>query len=244
MRERPIIFSSEMVKALLAGRKTQIRRVVSIRNTDYYEDKSINYNNEITGIFPHKNQGLYWTFCLSWSVVGIEHSDATNIPCPYGQPGDRLWVRETLIRHKEAKDMPDTITYLSDLTPVIGQSAPRPPYLHRAVWEWGERRKLPSIFMPRWASRLDLEIVNVRPERLQDISEENAKAEGIKGHTEHGGGSHSNPITIYPAFPEKDGGFLSPRDAYEALWDSINAKRGYPWSDNPWVWVVEFEVLR
>ena len=101
----------------------------------------------------------------------------------------------------------------------------------------------PSIHMPRWASRIMLEIVSVRVERVQDISEKDAKAEGITGYSDNLGSRHSNPTMIYPAFPEKDGGFLRAQDAFECLWDSINAKRGYSWESNPWVWVIEFKRL-
>lgn len=102
-----------------------------------------------------------------------------------------------------------------------------------------ERRWKSARFMPRAASRITLEIVNVGVERVQDISEEDARAEGIKCLW-YNVGPTVNKFPMYPAFPEKDGGFPTAREAFEVLWDSINKKRGYGWDVNPLVWVVEF----
>jgi hypothetical protein len=96
--------------------------------------------------------------------------------------------------------------------------------------------------MPRNRSRITVEVVNVRVERVQDISENNAKAEGIREYTAQVG-KHSNPTPVFPAFPERDGGFSTARAAFEVLWDSINSKRGYGWDTNPLVWVIEFKRI-
>lgn len=100
-------------------------------------------------------------------------------------------------------------------------------------------RKRPSIFMPKWFARIFLEITNIRVERVQDISKEDCRQEGI-GERSVNVGTHYNPQSIYPAFPEKPGGFPSIKEAFEVLWDSLNAKRGYGWDKNPWVWEIEF----
>lgn len=130
--------------------------------------------------------------------------------CPYGSAGDLLWVRETWSSIlDDARTDSERVVYRADL----GSSADKVQ-----VWR-------PSIHMPRWASRLTLRIAEVRVQRLQEISEEDAEAEGITGD-EALVGQIANPF----------------RTAYADLWDSINAKRGYGWGANPWVWVLTFEV--
>ncbi len=181
MSEHPILFSAAMVKAILEGRKTQTRRVIKPQPIH-----NIKHREYIAVIDGSKKQ------------------------CPYGQPGDRLWVRETWqlseeagMYYPETGRLPDTLCeYAADYSEVERKDG--------GPWK-------PSIFMPRWASRITLEVVKVRVERLQDMSYEDAVAEGI----DH----------IYP----------QGRLQFRMLWDSINAKRGYGWDVNPWVWVVEFK---
>lgn len=146
-----------------------------------------------------------------------------EFPCPYGHPGDRLWVRETWQKIYERQSDKQRFTeppsahnlhlYKTWIeyaaTPRDGQEPPR--------WR-------PSIFMPRSASRITLEIVNVRLERVQDIGEQDAKAEGVT-----------------PSGVGNDLDHLKYRAGFMHLWDTINAKRFYAWDANPWVWVVEFE---
>ena len=139
---------------------------------------------------------------------------------PYGQPGDQLWVRESWAYHPDGKDK---------------------EILYRATdsgWDdnnTGLRWK-PSIHMPRWASRIQLEVTDVRVERVQEISEEDAKAEGISDGGCLNCGNSSDPEACGCDYPKPDF-----RDSFANLWDSINAKRGYSWESNPYVWVVEFE---
>jgi hypothetical protein len=189
--EKPIIFNTEMVRAILDGRKTQTRRVVK----DLPED----FPNGINSDVVVKKVGDFW--CLPTSR-GYKKS-------PYGGMGDTLWVRETW-------------TYKPEWT--------KPAY--RADWKTPDKaietmdaKWWPSIHMPRWASRLTLRVVNVRAERVQQIEPRDCVAEGVY----NAGSLASN--TMY-------------REAFAALWDSINAKRGYSWNNNPWVWVVEFEVVK
>lgn len=173
MKERPILFSAPMVRALLDGRKTQTRRVVKPQPTATREEAIRTY-------------GKGGTFILEAGFFGVR--------CPYGQLGDRLWVRETW-----------------------GACAGSPVYRadDNATCPDGGRWK-PSIHMPRWASRITLEVTGVRVERLQDISEEDAIAEGV---------------------PEQRGDPW----AFQCLWDSINgARERCSWAANPWVWAITF----
>lgn len=142
--------------------------------------------------------------------------------CPYGNSGDQLWVKEThAVWSKsdiERKD-PASIVYRveSKNMPLTGQ------------------RWRPSIFMPRWASRITLEIESVRVERLQDISDEDAKAEGIGRHTKRG----VEWFDIYPKPDDYPGATNDPRLSYRTLWESINGTGS--WDNNPWVWVITFK---
>ena len=144
----------------------------------------------------------------------IIRTHAVRSSCPYGQAGDLLWVIEGIRRH-----FPLGATYTSDLTPVMGKGPTGVSLYGRAqvTWHW-KRNYLAARFMPRWASRIMLEIVRVRVERLQDISEVDAKAEGVTAAS-------------------------SARESYQTLWDQINKKRGWAWECNPWVWVIEFKKL-
>jgi len=206
MKERPILFNAEMVRAVLDGRKTQTRRVMKPQPDD---DARITIGEIGTS--------------LGVAYIGNERSGgiATRVPCPYGQPGDRLWVRE---RHSFNDSMKSAspgcwlvdVEY-SDGTEQNILAEIKKPKLTRERGETGWR---PSIFMPRWASRITLEITGIRVERVQDISEEDVHAEGCDIMTT--GQAHAQAW-------------------FHKLWDSINAKRGYGWNDNPWVWVNEFK---
>lgn len=206
MKERPILFSAPMVRAILSGAKTQTRRVVKPQ--------------PFTA--PLKEGECYVT-AHEWRSNILRYGKL-----PYGQPGDRLWVRETWgspLRSCKPSEIPvgDPILYRADY-PADGRSGSK-------LW--------PSIFMLRWMSRITLEIVSVRVERLQNISEADAKAEGLlpcSNDDYSGWGLPNGEMT------------LCPRHAFESLWDSINGKQrpGRPdisWSANPWVWVVEFRRL-
>lgn len=185
MKERPILFSGPMVRAILDGRKTQTRRAVKTPIWTGRDDPNPAAPNRYGDV-------------------------ATIKPCPYGQPGDRLWVRETF-------------------APLVGGPfAPDNPIMYKAtvekpeIWSWK-----PSIFMPRWASRITLEITGIRIQRVQEISCDDCRAEGC--------GTEEIPWC-------GDGYTRHPWvDTYRRLWNDINADS---WGDNPWVWVIEFRQIQ
>ena len=191
MKEKPILFSAEMVRAILDGRKTQTRRV-----------------------------STYQRFL--WTENGIAAQDGDSpVACPYGKVGDHLWVRETWS------------SYINAITLEVG-------YVYKASHGLlpGQKWK-PSIHMPRKASRITLEITNVRVEHLQDISEQDAIAEGIINEVYVQGEPLSSCWWNYQN--KIYGSALdSPIDSFRSLWNLINATK-HPWESNPWVWVIEFK---
>lgn len=223
--ERPILFSGPMVHAILAGRKTQTRRTM----------KPTTSQDDMAHII--RTPGLL--------------AALIRLRCPYGQPGDRLWVRETH-QFDAPRDgtWPDTEFYgcKGASLDLIPKRFRYPAHcLYAASWAGSPITWRPSIFMPRWASRINLEITGVWVERLQDISADDATAEGLSCLSKDGGRLFKYGIPDRDGEPgEDDQGWhwhrwrQSPIDAYQALWDSINAKRA-PWSSNPWAWVMEFK---
>lgn len=193
---KPILFNSDMVRALLDGRKTQTRRVVKPQ--------------------PTRNSGTeYWAWGGDPEAESLDIADIKNMivkASPYN--ADYLWVRETFARSGvDFDEQPFEVE-----GPVYRTDAVNP----NPKW-------IPSIHMPRWASRLTLKITDIRVERLQYISEADAKAEGAKRGT----------LKIEDQLLVGQG---SHRVGFANLWQSINGKT-YPWDSNPWVWVVEFEVI-
>ena len=211
MQEKPIIFNGEMVRAVLDGRKTQTRRVLKPQPTI-----------DIAGARPEYRSAYGFLRLADGGEYG-------PIRCPYGQHGDRLWVRETFALHRIWNEQPPSNA--SD---------------HQGIWWRADnksRRPLnafpgrirPSIHMPRWASRLTLDVIDVRLERVQEISEADALAEGVEFTQRSYGPGWRDYRGAYGAW------FVDAKNSFSTLWDSIYAKRGYSWESNPWVWVVEFE---
>jgi hypothetical protein len=203
MVDRPILFSAPMVRAILAGTKTQTRRIVKWRGID------AGLNLQFSGLRAVRDRGGLWALESDTRTSRETRCDLTV--CPYGQPGDRLWVRES---HWFFQDEHD---------PVTGYT---PPVLttddveYRADGESTRHGWRPSIHMPRWASRITLSLTGVRVERLQEISEADATAEGTTNSLHLGGGRFAT-------------------ENFAHLWGSINGHES--WEANPWVWVVEFE---
>jgi hypothetical protein len=211
VKERPILFSGPMVRAILEGRKTQTRRLVKLPS-----------GHEFDGYCPKP----MFVMCSRPD----QPTGSRRVPSPYGHPGDRLWVRETFAPAYFDDGKPG---YRADWTALDGVEEP--------TWK-------PSIFMPRALSRVALEVVSVRVERLQDITEEDARAEGfeadtmwsaynMKTHSQVGFFVDPRPnddlIDVHPSFTS------TARDEFRSLWDKINGKKA-PWASNPWVWAIEF----
>lgn len=202
MRERPILFSGEMVRALLDGRKTQTRRMVKAPLGLAIPSK-LNVR-----IWDDDQPAEAW-----WPIVSADGTAACNgfhpVKCRYGRPGDRLWVRETFCMAERIMSLVKSPCYRAtegEINPTL-------------KWK-------PAIHMPRAASRINLEITGVRVERLLDISEADAQAEGID-------------MEDYPPPPDDDGYIFDYRAAYSQLWEKINGAGA--WDKNPWAWIIEFK---
>lgn len=212
MKERPILFQGDMVRAILDGRKTQTRRIV----------KDPSFYGCLTGDCPHEKQTECDAAIAAWAGKN----------CPHGQPGDRLFAKETF-RHICEKSGTSCIQYRADMAALKswatdggeGDFVKVEGNADSIVFEGKEPPWKPSIFMPRWASRITLEIVSVRVERVQEITEEDAEAEGV--------------LCAFDNHPEPPAATA----AYRRLWDRINSKT-HPWLCNPWVWVVEFKRVK
>lgn len=211
LRERPILMSAPMVRALLEGRKTQTRRVVKPQptNVDNYEPGMVNE---------------------AWQAGFVD------VKCPYGKPGDRLWVRESfqpLLQDDVKWGDADYKTGEGYAINYVATDGAKEFFDCRNDEAFCDR-VTPSIFMPRWASRITLEVTEVRVQRLQEISEEDAIAEGVG----------LNEVESYRRQVEVNGfalrGGAPARCAYAALWENINGAGS--WDANPWVWAVSFSV--
>lgn len=190
IKERPILFSAVMVRAILDGRKTQTRRVFKFPSWAHPFDKL-----EDLPEVCHRDTG-----CL------------VEIPCPYGKPGNRLWVRETFSLDKQGQ-----------------------PF-YRADEEQYDVRWLSPYHMMREASRITLEVMSVKVGRVQAITRDDAKAEGVSNIWCWNAEMNQK----HPEHFER--GVLNPYIAnFSVLWDAINAKRGFGWGANPWVWAIEFK---
>jgi hypothetical protein len=206
VNEYPILFGAEMIRAILDRRKTQTRRV--IRNLSGTPDFFFIDHNRRYPYYYRRVDAVWDSFKTVQELV--DHR------CPYGKPGDRLWVRETWsilgcedVRPSQIK--PGwRVLYAADDPKLEGDD------------NWRVERWRPSIYMCRWMSRITLGVLDIHPERVQDISHQDAVEEGLYCY-------HENYECALDHFPK--------------LWDSINAKRGYSFESNPWVWVIKFEVL-
>lgn len=238
VRERPILFSGEMVCAIRDGRKTQTRRVVKPRRE----------GGHISGPASEPGGAIESFGGGAWhKPAGIEVQS-----CPYGAPGDRLWVRETWnVCDAEPSDWPGAVEPGEPLPMIPKQRLPGTLVLYaadRSSDEYDTWR--PSIHMPRWACRLTLEITGIRVERVQDISDDDCRAEGVdepramSGLGYHPGHRCWHPLDAgHPVYGVGVQCIRGMRAEYASLWDSLNAKRGHSWESNPWVWVLEFRRI-
>lgn len=213
-----------MVRAILAGTKTQTRRIVKCPRHYQIEEK---------------DGGLPWPWMYNETTDG-DHW----FPCPFGAPGDRLWVRETTHRRPMLNLLtgePLDAKYDGGAYSADGEDVLTPEEFD--IGWWHSRKVCPAIHMPRWASRITLEVTDVRVERLQDISKADAMAEGIVECPIPA--DDEGPRRIgYMVGPDdgKSGLSVTPIEPYRALWKSINGPRS--WGENPWVWVVSFKRVK
>jgi hypothetical protein len=243
MKFIPILFSAAMVQALQAGTKTQTRRVVKLKHIDN------------PGAIHPDGTGLGW---VAWSSDKVSAGKTANaypdggFKCPYGAPGDILWVRETFYAYgwwkKEGLKMRFVDFTVVDMDGKYHYQDNRPSeiILKRKAYEMGWHKRS-AIFMPRDACRLFLKRENTRVERLQEISEADAISEGLTSVSKDG-------KTFKYGIPDSDGlpgtcdsGWAwsdweqKAVNAYKSLWDKINGAES--WEANPWVWVVEFDSV-
>jgi hypothetical protein len=195
MKERPIIFSGPMVRAILEGRKTQTRRI--IKGSKFWGDHIVTVRHL---------DDAEWRLEGNIKINEILHGNPVtfvDVKCPYGEPGDRLWVRETFFES-------EGLLIYRESTPDSGP------------WK-------SPIYMPRWASRINLIVKSVRVERLQEITEEDAIAEGFVSTSilTQAGDDYTGMYAV---------------EHFQDAWDTINKKRA-PWESNPWVFVITFEKI-
>lgn len=215
VRERPMLFNGEMVRAIREGRKTKTRRVVNPR-----------YPFEV----DEREDGSLWPFFPSY-VTG--EPDVEWLECPFGEPGDRLWGRETYRGHTGSivqDGAPDgyelCLAYAAG--GYSGTLRVDSAAYNRHIGD-PARRWRPSIHMPRWASRITLEITEVRVERVREITEEDARAEGCSW-------SDGAPEVDTGQFTEQP---YEAREEFQHLWNAVSEPR-FGWDADPFVWVVSF----
>ena len=203
-----MIFNDEMVRAILNNRKTQTRRIM--------RNQPAGDTPETPVMIRNKNGAFQW--------YDDRYGESGFFPCPFGQQGDRIWVRETYRVHSKATDVA-TLVYRASVRNSWTEQTHRVP-VYVCNKQVSPEKWTPSIHMPRWASRILLEITDVRVERLQDISDEDARAEGCwRGR---GFGRPDLAVSLCDEFP--------------TLWASVYGEEN--WLANPWVWVIEFKRIQ
>lgn len=215
MKTRPIIFQPDMVRAILDGRKSQTRRInglSKINKNPGDHSKAIVLNDGTWSFWHPGNVDEKW-------VRNVAYPDGGGFKCPYGVPGDRLWVREKF-RIFNSVDECGCCDHCA-----CDRYNGKPVFYADTLCN--ESKWKPSIHMPRKLSRLTLEVTNIRVERVQDISAMDCISEGIK----------RNNIPDIHIRAKED------RCRFQRLWDKMHKKQGFGWSENPWVWVVEFKVI-
>ncbi|WP_182912758.1 hypothetical protein [Paracoccus onubensis] len=227
MADKNLLFSGPMVRALLDGRKTQTRRVLKLP-TKTHNDGPIYEHPKMGGWAAGTIGGKGCYLDPAKTIPAPErtciwHQTTGTTMLPSYAPGDRLWVREAFSYDSLDVDREGVLPpwYWADGNPSSGDFT----------------RPKPSIHMPRWASRLTLIVTDVRVQRLQEINEADAVAEGIEGDGQ-------GAWRCYLPEPKNQTHWSCPRESFRTLWDSLNAKRGYGWDVNPWVCAVTFTVHR
>lgn len=239
VKERPILFSGPMIRAILEGRKTQTRRI-----------KGFDFTRNDAGEWALRDvvDGEALLYVSEYPEEGC-----TRVKCPYGKVGDRLWVRETWKPFQKRTGLETAVTQqitnnfingkYKTMDEVLAASESIPTatgttsVLYAADfgdWAYDADSDLkpwrPSIHIPRKYSRITLETTNIRVERVQDISSQDAEEEGWGGY-----------LDSYIEGDDPNCVGNGPRTWFSKLWNSINEKRGFGWDANPWVWVIEFK---
>lgn len=255
VKERPILFSSPMVQGILAGRKNMTRRVICCACNTVHPDSS--NPGKLLGAWalsdpPYRWDGSSRLYRLrgprpkagDWIEeyqTDVDDNATARVICPYGEPGDRLWVRETWAQGKPLSDGSPSCQVAYKADGIAGAWDGGRLFIHHGYiqgfadtslsgcWmglgRYGGKWR-PSIFMPRWASRITLEVTGVRVERVQEITEADAMGEGFAPWT------------------HRTEGEITGRRQFLELWDKINGKRsGCDWGTNPWVWCVSFQRI-
>jgi hypothetical protein len=236
IKERPIIFDAESVRAILAGHATQTRRIIKPQPQETFTENYV----------AHTRHSYGWTWQYR-EILWTCPSPEMTAHCPWGVPGERMWLRENC-RAEELPDGLDGVRYLADNTFVpienTAEAADRWGMLHAYDFKRrGYGSIVPAIHMPRWASRITLEITEVRVEHVQDISETDAQHEGWNFQN-HDLTQTYDPVTMDTA-----------RQWFRDRWNAFYAKRGYDrdlvpehgpylWDANPWVWVISFTLIK
>ncbi len=225
MTKHPIIFSGTSIPALLDGRKTQTRRIVKLPNPTRHV--VVDPGGTIFGPGPYIK--AYRNTDMSPPEDGNIAAMHPRVHCPYGYPGDRLWVKEAYAAHElyealKPSEIPAEGRVWSRLWFAARDSGCEDGPDHSDAGRWRN-----CLFMPLWASRITLEVTDVRVERVQGISEEDAIAEGVDA-------------VSMAAMPRQ--GTWTRRQDFAQIWNKLNGKKpGCSWDDNPWVWVIEFRRI-
>lgn len=229
VRDRPILFSGPMIRAILDGKKTQTRRVVKPQPPQP-EQVRAKAGIDFALFQRDDTPGIWYVEGPVWAVRQLMDPPipTPSWTCPYGEPGERLWVRESFycdhcfVGDYERTAAGSRSACEAEWREMVFYGEARDDW-KGCEWDGGVPGLKPSIHMPRWASRLTLEMTDVRVQRVQEISEPDAYAEGIETGT-----------------VVQDFGMDHARPAFRTLWDSLNAKRGHSWESNPWVWCLTF----
>ncbi len=227
LRDRPILFSAPMIRRLVAGGKTQTRRTAEAVPSPPSETNIVHWPPKHPAPYLDSYCGGKWSarnprrMSEMWCWWTRDDRSCEQFRCPYGAPGDLLWVRES---HRLVDcDCSETCRVPGHVWYEATSDGYRACNLNRLR---------PSIHMPRWASRITLAITNVRLQRLHDLTEADAVAEGIM--------PRSGGLWHWDVYAREQCGFHTARGAYDALWTEINGRKSWP--SNPWVWAVSFSV--
>ena len=232
MKITPLLFRTDMVKALLDGRKTMTRRIVKCDHKITDIGTPDDWNNGRA--HPNMKRFEDWGDKHGYHLFNISSGSTIAMQCQHGQKGDLIWVKERWAhdaptdddarRSVESDGMNGGVYYYADCNE-----------FDRVSLKWKSSR-----YMFKWASRITLKITDVRVERLQEITEDDSLKEGIDMESDYASLCINIESAPYPSDLERGSAAIT---VFKKLWDSINRKK-YPWSSNPWVWVISFDVIQ